>query len=167
MVFWMLESFGGLAVGEVLGVLPQRAAGAFEVLGDRDLAAPARVVSDLAADLVQCVAGERHDVRRVYGTDRVGESLGDRRPRCRPPCRRTNLICTQGSSPEVAAVAARRAECGEDVCQLVCELAAKASGGAAALAEGDEVPRRWVPRRRRRRSGRTRTRRRMTGFRTS
>jgi hypothetical protein len=45
-----------------------------------------------------------------------------------------------GQRGEVAAVAARSVECGEDVCQLVCELAAEASGGAAALAEGDEVP---------------------------
>ena len=33
-----------------------------------------------------------------------------------------------GERGEVAAVAARRVECGEDVCQLVCEFAAKASG---------------------------------------
>jgi hypothetical protein len=41
-----------LASGQVLGVFPQREAGALEIFGERDLAGLAGLVSDLAADLV-------------------------------------------------------------------------------------------------------------------
>jgi hypothetical protein len=67
-----------LAVGEVLGVLPQREPRALEILGDSDLTGAAGVVLDLAADFVQRVGGEHHDVKRVDATDGVGEPVGDR-----------------------------------------------------------------------------------------
>jgi DNA recombination-dependent growth factor C len=38
----------------------------------------ARLVSDLAADLVQRVGREHHDVKRVHAADRVRETVGDR-----------------------------------------------------------------------------------------
>jgi hypothetical protein len=41
----------------------------FQILRGRDLAGPVRVVSDLAADLVQRVGGEHHDAKRIDETD--------------------------------------------------------------------------------------------------
>ena len=46
------RELGLLAVGEVLGVLPDREASAFELSREREVAGAARLVSDRAADLV-------------------------------------------------------------------------------------------------------------------
>jgi hypothetical protein len=69
---------GGLAVGEVLGVLPDREPGAFEVAGEPEVALPARLVPDLAEDVVQCLGREHHDVERIHSADRVRDPFGDR-----------------------------------------------------------------------------------------
>ena len=50
-----LSELGGLAVGEVLGVLPDREPGALQLPGELEVALPAGFVSDLPADLVQRV----------------------------------------------------------------------------------------------------------------
>jgi hypothetical protein len=68
----------GLAVGEVFGVLPQRVPCALEILRSGDLTGLARLVSDLAADLVQRVGREHHDVKRVDAADRAGDPVGNR-----------------------------------------------------------------------------------------
>ena len=60
-----MRELGRLAVGEVLGVLPDREAGAFELAGELQVALAARLVPDLAADLVERLGGEHHDVERV------------------------------------------------------------------------------------------------------
>ncbi len=66
-----------LAAGQALGVLPQREAGALEVLGRGDLAGLASGVPDLAADLIQRVGGQLHDVEGVNATDRAWQPFGD------------------------------------------------------------------------------------------
>jgi hypothetical protein len=60
------------------GVLPQRVAGAFEVL--RGLLVPGvpRLVPDLPADLVERVGRELDHVKRIDAADRVRASLADR-----------------------------------------------------------------------------------------
>jgi hypothetical protein len=68
----------GLAVGEVLGVLPDREPGAFELAGELQVAVAARVVPDLAADLVQRLGGEHHDVKRVDAPLGLRAAFGDR-----------------------------------------------------------------------------------------
>jgi hypothetical protein len=60
-----------LAVGEVLGVLPQREPGALQIMRGRDLTGLARLVSDLATDLVQGVGRELDDVERVDAANRL------------------------------------------------------------------------------------------------
>ena len=67
-----------LALGQVLGVLPQREPGAFELAGELGLALAAGLVPDLAADLVQRVGGGLDDVKRVQTHDRVRAPLGHR-----------------------------------------------------------------------------------------
>ena len=77
-----------LAVGEVLGVLPQRVAGVLErsrVTGRVATAAAfadpwavaARVVPGLAADLVERLGGPLDDVERVGALHRVRAAFGD------------------------------------------------------------------------------------------
>ena len=68
-----------LAGGEVLGVLPQREAGALEVARELGLAAAARLVPDLATDLIKRVGGELDHVERIDAALGVGAALGDRR----------------------------------------------------------------------------------------
>jgi hypothetical protein len=69
---------GVLAATEVLGVLPEREAGALELAGDGGLAGLAGLVLDLAADRVERVGHELHDVERVQAAHRVRAALGDR-----------------------------------------------------------------------------------------
>jgi hypothetical protein len=73
-----LRELRGLAVGEILGVLPQRVAGALEVLGERHVLRLAGFVPDLAADLIQRVGRERNHMERVDAADRVWEPVSDR-----------------------------------------------------------------------------------------
>ena len=74
----MLESFACWRSVRFSGVLPQREPRALQILRGCDLAGPARLVPDLAADLVQRVGSEHHDVKRVDAADGVGQSVGDR-----------------------------------------------------------------------------------------
>jgi len=67
-----------LAVGEVLRVLPDREPGAFELAGELDVALAARLVPDLATNVVERLGGEHHDVERVDASDGVGNAFGDR-----------------------------------------------------------------------------------------
>ncbi len=72
------RELGGLAVGEVLGVLPDREPGAFELPGELQVPLAARFVPDFAADLVQRVGGEHHDVERVHASLGLGCAFCDR-----------------------------------------------------------------------------------------
>ena len=67
-----------LALGQVARVLPQREPGALELLGELGLALAARLVPDLAADLVQRVGGQLDEVERVVADAGVGAALADR-----------------------------------------------------------------------------------------
>ena len=49
------------------------------ILRGRDLTGATPVVPDLAANLVQRVGGEHHDMKRVDATDRVREPVSDGR----------------------------------------------------------------------------------------
>lgn len=60
------------------GVHPEREPGAFELSGEPRLAGLAGVVPDVAADLVQRVGSEFHDVERVQADLGVGAPAGDR-----------------------------------------------------------------------------------------
>jgi hypothetical protein len=64
---------GALAVGEVLGVLPERKARALELLGRAGLAGLARRIPDVAADLVERVGRRLGHVEGVQADDRVGQ----------------------------------------------------------------------------------------------
>jgi len=77
---------GLLPVGEVLGVLPQRVAGAFEVAGVHAHPTLAGGVPGVTADLVQGVTGPRDDVKRIGAPDRIGGSA--RRPHQRSTAQR-------------------------------------------------------------------------------
>ena len=72
------RELGLLAGGEVLGVLPEREAGVLELARERGQAFAARLVPDLAADLVERLGRELHDVERVEAQLGVGAALGDR-----------------------------------------------------------------------------------------
>ena len=65
-----------LALGEVLGVLPEREPGAFELARELRLALAAGLVPHLATDLVQRVGGGLDDVKWVQADDRVRAALG-------------------------------------------------------------------------------------------
>jgi hypothetical protein len=67
-----------LAVGEVLRVLPDREPGAFELAGEREVPLSSRLVPHLAANLVERLGGEHHDMKRVHAPDRVRAPLRDR-----------------------------------------------------------------------------------------
>ena len=62
---------GLLPVRQVLGVLPQRAAGSLAVAGLHAHPALAGGVSGVVADLIHIVASPRKDVERVRAPDRV------------------------------------------------------------------------------------------------
>jgi hypothetical protein len=68
----------GLAVGEIFGVLSDREPGAFELAGELQVALAPRLVPDLAADVVQRLCREHHDMKRIHAADRVGDPFGDR-----------------------------------------------------------------------------------------
>lgn len=72
------RELGLLAAGEVVGVLPQREACALQIPGERDVSGPAGRVPDLAADLVQRVGGEHHDVEGVQAQLGLRAALSDR-----------------------------------------------------------------------------------------
>ena len=67
-----------LAGGEVLGVLPEREAGVLELARERGQAFPARLVPDLAADLVERLGRQLDDVERVEAQLGVGAAFRDR-----------------------------------------------------------------------------------------
>jgi hypothetical protein len=67
-----------LAFGEVAGVLPEHEPGAFELGGELLLPAAARLVPDLAADVVERVGGQLDEVKRVIADGRVRTALCDR-----------------------------------------------------------------------------------------
>ena len=67
-----------LAVGEVLWVLPDREPSAFELAGELPVALAACLVPHFAADIVQRLCREHHDVERVHASDGVRDSFGDR-----------------------------------------------------------------------------------------
>ena len=94
-----LRELRSLAAGEVLGVLPQRVAGALEVLRERDLTAAARLVSDLAADLVERVGREHHDMKRIDAAHRIGERSATGPAIQDAMSQDTNSSCLQRSSP--------------------------------------------------------------------
>jgi len=62
---------GLLAVGQVLGPLPEREPGALELLGELLVAGAAGLVPHLTADLVQGVRRGLDDVPRVQADDRL------------------------------------------------------------------------------------------------
>ena len=66
------------------------------ILRGRDLTGATPVVPDLAANLVQRVGGEHHDMKRVDATDRVREPVSDWPRRSSRPCRRTQVrsVCS-------------------------------------------------------------------------
>jgi len=67
-----------LGVGEVVGVLEQRPAAAFELLGGVFVAGLAELVPVLAADFVKRLGSELHDVKVVDADDGLGGVLADR-----------------------------------------------------------------------------------------
>ena len=67
-----------LVLGQVARVLPECEAGSLEFLGELGLALAARVVSDLAADLVERVSRELDEVERVVADAGVRAALADR-----------------------------------------------------------------------------------------
>jgi len=68
---------GLLAVGEVLGVLPEREPRALQVARELVLASAPGLVSDLAANVVERVPRQLDHVERVHAADRVGQPLSD------------------------------------------------------------------------------------------
>jgi len=96
------RELGFLAAGEVLGVLPEREARALELARDGRLAGPAGLVSDLAADLVERVGRERHDVEGVHAADRVRAALGERGGDPGRHVGRASSICSQRSGPSAS-----------------------------------------------------------------
>jgi hypothetical protein len=69
---------GLLAFGQVLGLLPEREPGALEIFAELLVAGAARLVPDLAADLVQRVGRCLDDVPRVKADLGVRAALRDR-----------------------------------------------------------------------------------------
>ena len=68
----------GLAVGEVLGVLPDREPRTLELARELEIPLASCLVPHLAANLVQRLGGEHHDMKRVHAPDRVRDPFGDR-----------------------------------------------------------------------------------------
>jgi len=66
-----------LALGEVLGVVPECPAGTLESVSQARLASLAGGIPDLAADLVEGVAGPTHHVKWVSALDGVEAALVD------------------------------------------------------------------------------------------
>jgi hypothetical protein len=90
---------GLLALGQVLGVLPQGVARSLQIVGVGLHPGPARLVPHLAAHPVEGVGGPLHDVESVHAqrgvlgplTDHVGDPLG--------PSALTRVIFWHRSSP--------------------------------------------------------------------
>jgi len=66
-----------LALGQVARVLPERESGALELAGELRLSLAARVVPDIAADLVERVGGELDQVERVVADAGVRAPFAD------------------------------------------------------------------------------------------
>ena len=90
---------GLLAVGEVLGVLPEREPGALELARELRLAFAARLVPDLAADLVERLGRELDDVERVEAELAFGQRSATGPVIQAAMSQDTSLICLQRSSP--------------------------------------------------------------------
>ena len=91
---------GGLLVGQLVGLFEQRPAGVLEALGGVLVADRAQLVPVAAADLVQRLVGQLHDVIRVDADDRL-RGAGANRFRVA----RTHVIETARSSPARAKIA--------------------------------------------------------------
>ena len=78
MSFWIAGELELLALGQVLGVLPEREPGALELAWRAASGLAAGLVPDLAADLVQRVGGGLDDVKRVQADVAFGQRSADR-----------------------------------------------------------------------------------------
>jgi hypothetical protein len=69
---------GGLAVGEVLRVFPDREPGTLQIPSELQVALASRFVPDFAADLGERVGGQHDHVEGVHASVGLRGALGDR-----------------------------------------------------------------------------------------